>query len=178
MTTPFLGEILTVGFTFAPARTVLCNGVTMSISQNAALYSLIGTSYGGNGTSTFQAPNLMNRAACSLGTGPALTPRTLGEVFGESSVTLQLNEMAAHTHVMTAYGIRSATNKVGAPVANAAICGPGGSSYSSAVGVAPNTLFAAPAINTAGGSQPHENRQPFVAITYAMALSGAFPSFN
>jgi microcystin-dependent protein len=178
MTTPFLGEIQTLAFTFAPSGWALCNGTTLSIQQHGALFSLIGTSYGGNGTSTFQLPNLAARAPCSWGTGPGLTQRTIGEPFGEISVSVTVDEMAKHNHGMTAYGIRSTTNKVGSPVTNAAICGPGGSSYSAAAGTVPDTTFAPAAVAMNGGSQPHENRQPFLAITYAIALNGAFPAFN
>ena len=178
MTSPFLGQIQAFAFNFAPYQWAMCSGQLVPIQQNAALYSLLGTTYGGNGTNNFQLPNLAARALCNQGTGPGLSQRVIGETFGEMEVTLSSSEMPQHIHTMSAWGIRSATNKVAVPVAGAAICGPGGSTYSSAVGASSNTSLAPSAVGTTGGNLPHENRQPFVAITYGIALSGAFPSFN
>lgn len=177
MTTPFLGEVQIFGFNFAPAGWALANGTTLSIQQYAALFSLIGTSYGGNGTSSFMLPNLTSRAACSQGTGPGLTQRVIGETFGEQTHTLLYSEMPIHSHPGALYSGGGA--KAPSPLAGGALTAgqtfemfivPGSQSN-------PTTLSPS-AVLPYGGNQPHENEQPYLAITYAVALVGAFPAFN
>ena len=177
MTTPFIGEIQVFGFNFPPVGWAACNGATMSLMQNQTLFALIGTAYGGNGTSTFQLPNLVDRAACSQGQGPGLTARTIGESFGEMSHTLITAEMPSHTHAMTIYGqsntaYRAASpqqgNWLGGPL-KAELFVPGGT---------PNTTLSPNEVMQTGGNQPHENRHPYLALNYCIALSGAFPSFS
>lgn len=177
MTQPFIGEIQLYGFPYAPLHWALCTGSLMAIRQNTALFSLIGVQYGGNGTVTFQLPNFVNCAPCSQGTGPGLTNRVVGEMFGENSVSLTNETMPAHTHQMEVYGTRAQTNKVATPAAGAAITPPGKCQAFIPGGV-PDTTLAPLALTPVGGIGPHENRQPFIALNYSIALEGAFPSFG
>jgi microcystin-dependent protein len=177
MTEPFLGEVQIFGFNFPPYQWALCNGSTLSIQQNTALFSLIGTQYGGNGTSSFQLPNLAARAACSQGTGLGLTPRTMGETFGEASYTLNITEMPQHSHVLNAF-VGGAD--LPAPAAGSALSQ--SRSVTAYLGGAtppqPNTTLLPTVIGTAGGSQPHENRQPLLALNFCISMGGVFPAFN
>ncbi len=177
MTEPYVGEIQLFGFPFAPKDFANCTGATLAIRQNTALFSLIGVQYGGNGTVTFQLPNFVNRAPCSQGAGPGLTNRFMGDAFGENSVTLTQDTMPAHLHGIQAYGTRASTDKVGTPVPNAAITAPG-QSQAFVPGGTPDTTFAPMMLAPAGGGGPHENRQPFLALNYSIALVGTFPSFG
>lgn len=175
MTTPYLGEVQIFGFNFAPYGWALCNGATLSISQYATLYALLGTAYGGNGTSTFQLPNLTARAPCSQGTGPGLTQRVIGQSFGESAHTLISNEMPMHNH--TAQGCGGAGTRSPQPAANAALTSSGvfeeyNKDQQSNTTLLPSTL------SIYGGSQPHENRQPFLAVNFCIALAGVYPQFS
>ena len=175
MTTPYLGEVQIFGFNFAPYGWALCNGATLNISQYSALFSLLGTNYGGNGSSTFQLPNLTTRAPCSQGTGLGLTPRQIGESFGESAHTLISTEMPMHVHSAQAFG--GTGTRSPQPAANASFTSSGlfevyNNNQQS------NTTLLPTTVATSGGSQPHENRQPYLAVNFCIALSGAFPSFS
>ena len=177
MTTPFLGEVQIFAFNFAPAGWALANGTTLGIQQNAALFSLIGTSYGGNGTSTFMLPNLTSRVACSQGTGPGLTSRVIGESFGEQTHTLSYNEMPNHSHPGALYS--GGGTKAPSPLSCGALTTPQSfEMFLIPASQANPTTLSPTAVLPYGGSQPHENEQPYLAITYAVALSGAFPAFN
>jgi microcystin-dependent protein len=177
MTDPFLGEVQIFGFPFAPSGWVLCNGTTLPLSQNAALYSLIGTTYGGNGTSTFQVPNLVNRSPCSQGTGPALTQRVIGESFGEGSVSLVTSELPRHNHVVSFQRTATAADKKGTPQAGYGLSGIGHANQF-VPSNSPNTTFAPTMVSFAGQNTPHDNHQPYLALNFCLALSGAFPAFN
>lgn len=179
MTTPYIGEIQIFGFNFNPRGWAFCNGATLPISQNTALFALIGTTYGGNGQTTFQLPNFAGRAACQQGQGPGLSPRTIGQAFGTSTVTLTSNQIPAHSHTAVAYSQRDPTKRSGAPSIN------GGLSFLSArttaksfVGSPVNaTLAPAMMSPSQGGGLPHENRQPYLGVNFCIALQGVFPSF-
>lgn len=177
MSSPFVGEIQLFGFNFAPVGWSQCNGATLAISQNTALFSLIGTYYGGNGTQTFQLPNLIGLAACSQGNGIGLTPRTIGENFGSNTVTLLANEMPAHTHGFELHTQRDITKCTNVPAAGSSLLIPTKvSPY--LPNVAPNTNFSPNMLGPSGGNLPHANQQPYLAINYCIALSGDFPSFG
>lgn len=176
MTEPFVGEIQLFGFNFAPRGWASCNGATLAIQQNTALFSLLGTNYGGNGTTTFQLPNFVNRAACNQGQGPGLTPRSMGETFGSNSVTLQQGEMPGHSHTLTAYNQPTGTLRTSAP-APGNYLGIPTLSNPFIGGLQPNVQFAPTMCGPAGGGQPHENRQPYLASNFCIALQGIFPSF-
>lgn len=177
MSTPYIGEIQLFGFNFAPYQWIQCNGSVLPISQNTALFSLIGTYYGGNGQSNFQVPNLMTRAACSQGAGAGLTPRTIGDTFGESTVSLTPPQLPMHNHVFDVYGQRDQTKRASAPSTGNALLVPG-QVAPFLQNAASNTSLAPSMLGLTGGNQPHENCQPFLAINYCMALYGVFPSFN
>ena len=175
MTEPFVGQIQLFGFTFAPRGWATCNGVTMAIQQNTALFSLLGTQYGGNGQTTFQLPNFVNRAATNQGNGPGLTPHTAGETYGVSSVTLNTQQMPAHTHSLNIYNQPTDSKKAASPSTGNALGSP---SMSTFVAGAANAPFAPTVLVPAGGGQPHENRQPYLAMNFCIALQGVFPAFG
>ncbi|RAN75787.1 microcystin-dependent protein [Bacillus sp. SRB_336] len=176
MTTPYVGEIQLFGFNYAPYQWAFCNGATMAIQQNTALFALLGVQYGGNGQTTFQLPNLVGRAPCSQGQGPGLTQRSIGENFGENSVALLSTQMPAHTHGLTLFR-QGDTSKLSGTPANGNALGMPTKVSPFAADAQANAPFAN-SIGPAGGGQPHENRQPYLAVNFCIALQGAFPSFN
>lgn len=174
MTEPFIGEIQIFGFNFAPRGWAQCNGALLSISQNTALFALLGTTYGGNGTTTFALPNLMGRAACTQGRGPGLTPRRIGEAFGEEAASLTAQQMASHQHGLTMYAL--STKRTSSPASGSGLSNPGtGTTF---VNSAPTISFASDIIGQTGEYQPHENEQPYLATNICIALQGIFPSFS
>ncbi|MDQ3511497.1 MAG: tail fiber protein [Pseudomonadota bacterium] len=176
MTQPFVGEIQVFGFNFAPRGWAQCNGALLSIAQNTALFALLGTTYGGNGTTTFALPNLMGRAACNQGQGPGLTARSMGETFGEAAVSLVAQQMPSHQHGLTLYAQSDQTRRTHEPANGSALSNPGaGKTF---VDSAPTTSFAANLIGVAGAGQPHQNQQPYLATNICIALQGIFPSFD
>jgi microcystin-dependent protein len=179
MTQPFIGEIQLYGFNFNPRGWAFCNGATLPISQNTALFSLIGTIYGGNGQTTFQLPNFAGRAANQQGQGPGLSPRSLGQTFGVNTVTLTANQIPAHSHNMVIYAQNNAASRASSPSAGNALSV---ASSSSATAFRPagalNTAFAPSMIQpNVGGGQPHQNQQPYLGINFCIALQGIYPSF-
>lgn len=177
MTTPYLGEIQLFGFNFAPVQWSQCNGSLLPISQNTALFSLLGTLYGGNGVTTFQLPNLAARAACGQGQGPGLTDRQPGDTFGEPNVALLNAQMPMHTHTFNMYAQGDSTRRSNAPAAGSALAVPGLTAPFQHEGT-PSTNFAGDMLALTGGGQPHENRQPLLGVNYCIALAGVFPSFG
>jgi len=173
MASPFVGEIRMVGFNFAPLGWALCNGQILAISQNAALFSLLGTYYGGNGTSNFALPNFQGLAPMDQGQGLGLSPRSMGETDGVPSVTLLLNEIPMHNHTPHA----AAAGNSGAPGPTMSFAG-GGRGKPPAYAPYLNTA-AVPMANTAvgftGGSQPHNNMPPYLTVNFIIALQGVFP---
>ncbi|MFD9901592.1 phage tail protein [Mesorhizobium sp. NPDC059025] len=177
MTEPFLGEIQLFGFNFPPRGWAFCTGATVAVQQNSALYALIGTLYGGNGTTTFQLPNFVNRAGCNQGAGPGTTRRAAGDTFGESSVTLTAAEMPAHIHQFTIYNQGTTSKLAPSPSAGNSLALPGQSTPFVKTTTA-NAQFSPNMIGMAGSSQPHENRQPYIALNYCIAMAGVFPAFG
>jgi microcystin-dependent protein len=172
MSEPFLSEIRMFSFGFPPKGWALCNGQTLPINQNAALFSLIGTFYGGNGTSTFQLPNLQGCVPLHLGTNPGNGNNyVIGQQAGESNVTLTPNQLPAHIHNV------NANTGADANVPSASVV-PGGGGVS-AYGTAPGSATMNNGIvGPAGGSQPHPNVQPYQVVNFCIALQGIFPSRN
>jgi microcystin-dependent protein len=164
MATPFLGEIRVFSFNFPPKGWAMCNGQLLSISQNSALFSLLGTTFGGDGRTTFGLPNLLGRVPMHQGTN-----QPMGARAGEEAHTLTQSEMPAHTHTISG---RAAAN-TGSPD-DALWAG----STETAFAASSDTTMSPSAVSIAGGSQPHENRPPFLAVQFAMAIQGIFPSRN
>ncbi len=168
--TPFLGQVIPVPYNFAPQGWAFCNGQLLSIAQNTALFSLLGTYYGGDGRSTFGLPNLQGNVAIDAGQGSGLSLYDLGETGGSDSVTLTLNQLAAHTHGALAFGrVGDNNSPAGADWARPATDTPYGTS-------SPPGAMSSAATSPAGGNQPHENRQPYLVLNYIIALVGVFPS--
>ncbi len=173
MTDPFLAEIRIFAGNFAPTGWALCNGQLMPISQNTALFSLLGTTYGGDGRVTFGLPDLQASIPMQQGQGPALSPRELGETGGEPSVQLSPNEMAAHSHT-PAGSTSSGTSgsAAGGIWAEASFGKAGAPLYST---LAPNVSMNLQAVAPNGGGQPHNNMPPYLCVTFIIALQGIFP---
>lgn len=179
MTEPFIGEIQLFGFNFNPHNWAFCNGAMLPIAQNTALFSLIGTQYGGNGQTTFQLPNFASRAGCQQGQGPGLTPRTIGEPFGVNSVALTANQMPAHVHGFVLYAQNDNTKRSGTPASGNALSVSSSASTTPFLnGGPPDTTFAPNMIGTQGAGLPHQNQQPYLGMNFCIALQGVFPSFG
>jgi microcystin-dependent protein len=169
MATPFLGELRTVAFNFPPRGWAFCNGQMLQIAQNQALYSILGTTYGGNGTTTFALPNLQGATPMHTGGG-----MTLGQRGGEANHTLSAAEMPAHSHAVNG---NSGDGNVDSPAGN--VWAPVQASASTnAYSTAQNGTMSAAAVGPAGGSQPHDNMQPYLVVNVIIALVGIFPSRN
>ena len=167
MGTPFLAEVKIISWNFAPRGWSLCNGQFLPINQNQALFSLLGTTYGGNGQTTFALPDFRGRAGIHTGSG-----FTLGQAGGQEFHTVTQPEMPAHNHFLNASNVADGSNVVD-PQGNF----PANSSVAPYRTVA-NTTFHPSAVSNVGGSQPHENRQPFLVLNFVIALQGVFPSQN
>jgi microcystin-dependent protein len=172
MSQPYVGEIRIVGFTFAPAGWAFCNGAVIPISENDTLFNLIGTTYGGDGQTTFNLPNLQSRFPVHQGTGPSGTSYVIGEMSGVEQVTLNTNQIPAHGHNLAA--VSSAGDKK-SPAGHALARASGPTPYAITTD---GTTLADGAIQQAGASQPHENRPPFLALNFVISLFGIFPSQN
>lgn len=175
---PYLGAIFMFAGNFAPSGYQLCQGQLLSISQYTALFSILGTTYGGNGTTNFALPDLRGRAPIGQGTGNGLTPVTLGEAAGVQNVTIQLNNMPAHNHlinVSTASGSQaSPKNNFSAP----AIDSQGGAVAGYNSSATAGATMATGAVSMAGSSVPVSVQNPFLGINYIIAMVGIFPSRN
>jgi microcystin-dependent protein len=174
MSNPFVAEIRMFPFNFAPRGWAFCNGQILPISQNTALFSLLGTTYGGNGQSTFALPDMQGNAAMQPGQGQGLSLRDLGQMGGEQSVTLLVSEIPLHTHTAQAKGIPPPANG-GTPDPTAVLArSSGGTAYASTVA---NVVPMAPqAVTLTGGSLPHNNMQPCLTLNFCIALQGVFPA--
>lgn len=170
MSEPFIAEIRVLPYNFAPRGWATCDGQLLSIAQNTALFSLLGTTYGGNGQTTFALPNLDARMAMGTGQGPGLSNRTLGQAVGQAAVGLNANHLPQHTH-----GLMAGASGLVASPANAALAPPanGAAAYRTP-GAA--VAMAADSIANTGGSAPHENRQPYLGLMFCIALQGIYPS--
>jgi microcystin-dependent protein len=165
MSEPFLGEIRVISWNYPPKGWAFCNGALMQINQNQALFSILGTTYGGDGRTTFALPNLQGRVPVHVGNGISL-----GQAGGETSHTISISEMPAHGHV-----------PVGTSVA-ASLRTPSGNlwaaSASSPFAATANTSMNPASVSQSGGSQPHENQPPYLVLNFVIALQGIFPSQN
>ncbi len=176
---PYVAQIILFPYSFAPSNFAFCEGQTIAISQNQALYTLIGTTYGGNGTSTFLLPDLREKVALGTGQGPGLSNYVLGQTAGTPSVTVSTQQMPSHNHQVSSGNIANVNNLTAAPAAGSWI-GPqvlGGKMFSDQPPVPGNAMYAGLIANS-GGSQPHDNMQPFIGLHYCIALYGIFPTQN
>jgi microcystin-dependent protein len=167
MSEPYLGEVRMFGGNFAPSGWALCDGSLLPIQRYTALFSILGTTYGGDGKTTFGLPNLQGSAPMHWGDGPGLTPRSIGEAGGSTTVTLSQPQIPQHNHAVAASG------------STADQTSPQGNVPAGAQVYAPPPLaaqLATSSIQPAGGGQPHNNMQPYQAVTFIIALQGIFPS--
>jgi microcystin-dependent protein len=174
MSEPFLGEIRMFAGNFAPKGWAFCNGQVLSIAQNTALFSILGTTYGGNGQTTFALPELQGRVPMHWGQGPGLTPRTLGESSGSESVTLVSTQIPAHTHSLSA---SSTQGDQPSPDGNVpAVTVDTNGQLLNGYSAVENVRMANTSVGLYGGSQPHENMQPYQCVSFIIALEGIYPS--
>lgn len=172
MGTPFVAEIRCFGFNFAPHNWAFCNGQILPITQNIALFSLLGTTYGGDGIATFALPDLQGRVAIAPGQGPGLSLYDLGQSAGSDTVTLLQSEIPSHKYTVTA-----STTPLGAVSVPSAAVGYARPSSGNAYGTAGAPVAMAPtAVSPAGNSLPHNNLQPYCVLNFCIALQGVFPS--
>jgi microcystin-dependent protein len=180
MSEPFIAEIRCFGFTFAPRGWAQCNGQLLPISQNSALFALIGTTYGGDGSTTFALPNLQGRIPMHWGNGPGGFTTQIGEVQGQTAVTLTTLQIPQHVHAVVAAVIQpgASAERSAIPTDTSFLSAGSGEGLYQKAPATPNTPFSPKAISPAGGSQPHDNMQPYLVINFCMALEGIFPSQN
>ncbi|HTZ06812.1 MAG TPA: tail fiber protein [Gaiellaceae bacterium] len=170
MSEPFVGEIYMAGFSFAPAGFAQCNGQLMPISQNTALFSLLGTFYGGDGKSTFALPNLQGSAPIGIGQGPGLSNYDQGETDGTTTVTLLSTEIPAHTHTVSPPAASHDERPTDRPAG--AVPTTGGVYATNANSAAPMGVSQTSAV----GGNPHNNMQPYLTVNFVIALQGVFPA--
>jgi microcystin-dependent protein len=171
MSNPFLAEVRIFPFNFAPTGWAFCDGQILPLSQNTALFSLLGTTYGGDGKSTFALPDLQGSVPMAPGQGPGLMLHDLGETGGEQTVTLLDTQMPMHTHGMTSQTQVSANKSI--PANNEVFSrSKGGTLYQTTV---PDVTLADGTIAPAGGNQPHNNMMPYITVSFCIALQGVFP---
>lgn len=170
---PYVGEIRIFAFNFAPRGWALCNGQLLAISSNTALFSLLGTYYGGDGKSTFALPNLQSRIPIHQGQGQGLSPYNLGQNGGTENVTLSTQQMPQHNHTVNAVGSPGGANRVGG---NLLANSTSGNVYNAPP--SDGTTLAAAAIGNSGGGQPHSNVQPYLCVNLCIATQGIYPPRN
>lgn len=176
MADAYLGEIRIFAGNFAPKGWALCNGQILPLSQYTALFSILGVQYGGDGKTNFALPNLNGRVPIGQGAGPGLTPRAVGETVGSATVTLLTTEMPAHTHApMGNTQLGSTVDPTNAVWGEFGVGGRGGITPVNLFNPTPDTLMSPLAVNVSGGSQPHNNMQPYLAMNFIICLDGEFP---
>lgn len=173
MDSPFLGAVALLGFSYAPRGWAFCQGQLLPINQNQALFSLLGTMYGGDGRTTFALPDLRGRVPIGFGQGPGLSDYSIGQVAGQESVTLNSAQLPAHTHALKA---SSSLGNQPSPEGN--VLADTGNFDTEYYNGAPTTTMDAQSIGATGGGQPVGIVQPCLTLNYAICLSGLFPSRN
>ncbi|HTR86397.1 MAG TPA: tail fiber protein [Reyranella sp.] len=174
MASPYVGQIISVGFNWSPVGWAACNGQALPIVEYEALFTLIGTTYGGDGQATFKVPNLNGSVPIGMGQGTGLSPYSLGQAGGVEEVTLTVNQIAQHNHSIN-FSSNPATNT--APTTNIAIGAGVTSQLYGLYAPGPGTQALGPATitNSQSGAQPHENRQPYQVLNYIICTQGLFP---
>ena len=178
MSDPFIGEIKLFAGNFAPVNYALCNGQLLSIAQNQALFTLLGTAYGGNGVQTFGLPNFQGRFPVNQGQAPGLSNYVMGQAAGTENVTLLSSQIPTHTHQATANS--DATNPVNSPANNvwSASATPNFVTYTGVTPAPPLVAMNPSAVSIVGGNVGHNNMPPYLAVSFIIALYGIFPSRN
>jgi microcystin-dependent protein len=176
MSDPFVAEIRILGFNFAPKGWAFCNGQILPLSQNTALFSLLGTTYGGDGRSNFALPNLQGMSPLQQGQGPGLSLYDLGESSGSSTVTLLQNELPVHSHAINCVDGGRLKGQIGDPTNSILVktSGTPANAYNS--GGALNQQMNLNMVAPVGGSQPHNNMMPYLTLNFCIALQGIFPA--
>lgn len=172
MSEPFVGEIRMFGGNFAPRGWAFCDGQLLAVSQNDALFSLLGTIYGGDGRTTFGLPDMRGRLPIHSGDGPGLSKRRLGAKGGGEKVTLTVNQLPSHTHPL-----KASQNPATVSNPQGAVLG-AGNGVEMYTGDAADSNFASSAVTSVGGSRSHTNLMPFLCINFIIALFGIYPSRN
>ena len=175
MSEPYIGQIIMFAGDFAPKGWQFCQGQLLSIAQNSALFSILGTTYGGDGRTTFALPDLRGRVPIQPGQGPGLSAYGLGQAAGQENVTLLIPNIPAHNHTLTAHNGQgdSASPEGALP---AMVVDPNTQQALTAFSTTPNTTMASASVSLAGGSQPHTNVQPYLCINFIIAIEGIYPS--
>jgi microcystin-dependent protein len=170
---PYIAQVIIFGFNFAPRNYAFCAGQTLGISQNTALFSLIGTTYGGNGTTTFSLPNIQGNGVMNIGHGAGLSSYVLGEPSGVANVTVSQAQMPLHNH--TAYATAGSKEDLG-PTAGGWLGEKASPTFTFSTSTTPDTTLNPLFLAQSGGSLPHPNQQPYLAMNYCIALYGIFPT--
>jgi len=178
MTEPYIGEIRCFGFGFAPRGYAFCNGQLMSIAQNSALFSILGTIYGGDGQTTFGLPNLQGQIPMHWGNSPTGFITVIGEVQGQPNVTLNTNQMPQHTHGINAATPGDTAERTAAPGSQSYLSNSKGGLIWQKAPLTINASFSPMTITPTGSSFPHDNMQPYLTLNFCIALEGIFPSRN
>ncbi len=190
--TPYLGQIQAFGFNFAPKNWAQCNGQLLAIAQSQALFALLGTTFGGNGTTTFQLPNLQSRAPRGAGQGPGLSACVMGQISGTENVTLTIANLPAHNHVLSSTGATSPkvssqpgaapepspTNNVLGALNDPSVTATNAFYNSQAPDIPLKSASGTPSLSNTGGSTPTPVMQPYLVVNFCIALAGVFPSRN
>lgn len=176
MSEPFLGEVRMFGGNFAPTGWALCNGQLLPISQNTALFSILGTYFGGDGQTTFALPDLRSRVPIHQGQGLGLSPYTQGQQAGSEQITLLQNQMPAHTHIVSASGTTANASTAAGNFLATAAPARGQSSAADIYGPSASATMSPAMVAPAGNSLPHANIQPSLCVTFIIALQGIYPS--
>lgn len=178
MSQPYIGQISMFGGNFAPRTWAFCNGQLMSIAQNQALFSLLGTTFGGDGVQTFGLPNMISRVPVHYGTGPGLSAYALGQSGGHETVTLTTQTMPLHTHSLNAAKVNATTTNItNSSLPAQPTAGTTPQLYASGSSLVPHDM-PANAVLPAGNNLPHENMMPSLCVSFIVALQGLFPSRN
>jgi microcystin-dependent protein len=174
-----IGEVRLFAGNFAPKNWSFCNGATIAIASNTALFSILGTTYGGNGTTTFQLPNLQSRVCVGVGSGPGLSNYSLGQVGGSETVTLTTQEMPAHTHAANgsyAPFVQGGSGDESNPTAGYVAITPGSDIFAGNSNITMGPINVSATLTPNGGNQPHENQQPYLGMNYVLCMYGIYPS--
>lgn len=175
MNSPYLGVIFAFPPTFAPYGWALCQGQLISISENSALYAVLGTTYGGDGQTTFALPDLRGRMPVGQGQGPGLSSYTMGQLSGSENVTISVSQMPAHTHYVNVY---NAAGNTAVPTSSTVLAGSGAVNFFAAGTTTPNATLLPTSIGLSGSSLPVSVIQPVLTTSYIIALQGIFPTQN